>query len=104
MSKPYPIVELPLDWDEANLDHAQRHGVTRDEIEQVVRNEPDVQQSRNRDGEAIPDHYLLVGSTDEGRRVTVVVLYPVTKLRDWGEYELEIARPITAYDTPKGRR
>ncbi|GAA1008157.1 hypothetical protein Aple_071080 [Acrocarpospora pleiomorpha] len=102
MSKPYPIIELPLDWDEANLGHAQRHGVTREEIEQVVRNEPDVYQSR-KNGEPIPDHYLLVGVTDAGRRVTVVVLYPVTKIRDWGEYEMEIARPITAYDTPKGK-
>ncbi|MEO3854205.1 hypothetical protein [Acrocarpospora sp. B8E8] len=102
MGKPYPIIELPLDWDEANLDHAQRHGVTREEIEQVVRNEPDVYQSR-KNGEPILDHYLLEGVTDAGRRVTVVALYPVTKIRDWGEYEMEIARPITAYDTPKGK-
>ena len=103
MTRSRPIIELPLDWDEANLDHAQRHGVTRDEIEQVVRNGPAVYQSRDRSGAPIADHYLLDGATDAGRRVTVVVLYPVTKLRDWGEYELEVARPITAYDT-SGRR
>jgi hypothetical protein len=26
-----PIIELPLEWDDANRDHAQRHGVTEDE-------------------------------------------------------------------------
>ncbi|MFC4533288.1 hypothetical protein [Sphaerisporangium dianthi] len=100
MSKPLPLIELPLDWDDWNIDHAQRHGISREEIEQVVRNMPDVRQS-HRDGEPILDHYLLVGVTDAGRRVTVVVLYPVTKKRDWGVHELEIARPVAAYDTPK---
>ncbi|MET8007009.1 hypothetical protein [Nonomuraea glycinis] len=100
MSKPLPLVELPLDWDEGTLSHALRHGVSRDEIEQVVRNLPEMRQSR-KNGEHIPDHYLLVGVTDAGRRVTVVILYPVTKRRDWGTYELEIARPVTAYDTPR---
>jgi hypothetical protein len=99
MSKPLPLVELPLDWDEGNLGHAQRHGVSRDEIEQVVRNMPETRQSRSRDGEPIADHYLLIGVTDAGRRLTVVVLYPITRKRDWGTYELEIARPITAYET-----
>ncbi|WP_433373947.1 hypothetical protein [Streptosporangium sp. CA-115845] len=42
-----------------------------------------------------------MGVTDAGRCVTVVVLYPVARKRDWGVYELEIARPVTAYDTPK---
>ncbi|MDA0632976.1 hypothetical protein OUY22_06055 [Nonomuraea sp. MCN248] len=79
MSKPLPFVELPLDWDEGNLSHAQGHGVSRDEIEQVVRNMPEVRQSRTRDGEPILDHYLLTGVTDAGRRVTVVILYPITK-------------------------
>ncbi|MER6828534.1 hypothetical protein ABT352_21325 [Streptosporangium sp. NPDC000563] len=100
MSKPLPIIELPLDWDESNIDHAQRHGISREEIEQVVRNLPDVRQSR-RGGKPVPDYYLLEGVTDAGRRVTVIVLYPVTRKRDWGVYELEIARPVTAYDTPR---
>jgi hypothetical protein len=77
MSKPLPIIELPLNWDEANLAHAQRHGVSRQEIEQVVRNIPEVRQAR-RNGEAIADHYLLVFVTDADRRITLVVLYPVT--------------------------
>ncbi|MFG1861920.1 hypothetical protein [Microbispora bryophytorum] len=100
MRKSLPIIELPLYWDEANLTHAQGHGVSHDEIEQVVRNGPEVRQAR-RNGEAVLDHYLLVGVTDAGRRVTVVILYPVTLQRDWGPYEMEMARPITAYDTPK---
>jgi hypothetical protein len=57
--------------------HAQRHSVSRQEIEQVVRNFPEVCQAR-RNGVAIVDHYLLVGVTDADRRITVVVLYPIT--------------------------
>ncbi|MFG2021979.1 hypothetical protein [Actinomadura geliboluensis] len=103
MAKPLPIIELPLEWDEGNLVHAQAHGVKKEEIEQVVRNGHDLLQSRLKDGTPVPDHYLLVGATDEGRAVTVVIKYPVTLKREWGVQELEMARPITAYETPKRR-
>ncbi|TDD83587.1 hypothetical protein E1293_14300 [Actinomadura darangshiensis] len=101
MAKSLPTIELPLEWDEGNLVHAQAHGVKKEEIEQVVRNDHDLLQSRMKDGTPVPDHYLLVGETDEGKAITVVIKYPVTLERDLGTQELEMARPITAYDTPR---
>lgn len=42
------------------------------------------------------DRYLLHGTTDGGRRITVVI--KVTVRRAWGKQELDLARPITAYE------
>jgi len=35
---------------------------------------------------------------DSGRRIFVVIKYPVTIHRAWGEQDLDLARPITAYE------
>ena len=40
--------------------------------------------------------YMLHGTTDGGGRITVVI--KVTVRRAWGKQELDLARPITAYE------
>jgi uncharacterized DUF497 family protein len=67
-----------LMWDEHNIAHIARHGVTKEEVEQVCYNQHDAAETR--DG-----RILLVGAT-EARRMLAVVLarkgddmyYPVT--------------------------
>ncbi len=71
-----------VDWDEANLEHATRHGVSATEIEQAIGNA-----ERAMRGKA-PDRRLLRSQTDGGRRVAVVV-----QLLDRGR-----VRPITAWE------
>jgi uncharacterized DUF497 family protein len=93
-----PTIELPLEWDDVNRDHAQRHGVTEDEINQAVRNPHEIFATYKDDGSRHEDRYLLHGTTDGGRRITVVIKYPVTIRRAWGKQELDLARPITAYE------
>ncbi|RAY15614.1 hypothetical protein DPM19_07415 [Actinomadura craniellae] len=93
-----PLIELPLEWDDANRDHAQRHGVTEEEINQAIGNPHEIAPARRNDGTELEARYLVHGTTDAGRRITVVIKYPVTLRREWGELELDLARPITAYE------
>jgi uncharacterized DUF497 family protein len=91
--------ELPLDWDEANVWHTGGHGITRAEVEQAARNDHRI--FRLPDGGHDEERYLLRGATDGGRRIVVVFAYPVFVRREWGVQELDVARPITAYDDPR---
>ncbi len=58
-----------FDWDQANIQHIARHGVTPEEAEQVLRNDPVEVQVQLRSGET---RTLCLGQTDAGRLVTVV--------------------------------
>lgn len=59
-----------FDWDSANLNHIARHKVTREEVEQVIGNDPlDVGVViRNREPRTIH-----LGETDSGRVLFIVV-------------------------------
>ncbi|MFD0536772.1 hypothetical protein ACFQY7_26625 [Actinomadura luteofluorescens] len=46
---------------------------------------------------------MLRGTTDGGRRIVVVFTYPIFVHREWGVLELDMARPVTAYDDPRKR-
>lgn len=70
-----------LVWDERNIYHIDRHGVTPDEIEQIVYSSD----SRIRRGREQKLYYVL-GQTEAGRYLFVV-------LREFRE---STARPITA--------
>jgi len=72
-----------LDWNEANRSHIAEHGISPDESEQVVKNEPIDVTLQNRDGE---ERIVQVGETD-ARRILVVV----TTLRG------EKVRVVTAF-------
>lgn len=74
-----------IEWDDANREHATRHGVSVDEITQVLRNGPTMR--RNRKGRA--GDYYAFGVTDGGRRVVVVVA--------WSGLGRGV-RPITAWE------
>jgi uncharacterized DUF497 family protein len=74
-----------IEWDDANREHATRHGVTVDEINQTLLNEPMMR--RNRKGRS--GDYYAFGVTDGGRGIVVVVAW------DSGR---RIVRPITAWE------
>ena len=80
-----PAIEF--DWDEANVGHLARHGVSPEEAEQAVLNNPldlgmDVIENEER--------YLSLGATRRGRIVVVVTT--------WRE---ERVRVVTAFDAIK---
>jgi uncharacterized DUF497 family protein len=57
-----------LDWDEENLRHIQRHGVSPDEVEEVLFLKPWVRRTRQ-------DRYLGLGQALSGRYLLVVFEY-----------------------------
>ena len=59
-----------FDWDDANIGHIARHGVTPDEVEQVFKNRPLVMlATQKRGGET---RVLCAGLTDGGRALQFV--------------------------------
>lgn len=74
-----------IDWDDANLYHATRHGVTAEEIEQAIANATTVRRNRrNRSGNVRID-----AETDAGRKVVVIAAH--------GPWRRSL-RPITAWE------
>jgi len=83
-------------WTEDRIDHVSRHGIRTEEVEQACK-APSLVQRAKSEGEN-PVYYVL-GQTDEGRHLFVVVIrfpdgkgYPVT------------ARPMTDKEERRYRR
>ena len=76
---------LDIQWDDDNLEHATGHGISADEIDQVIINRPSYRKNKNgRSGD-----YLAFGVTDGGRRVVAVVRWIADE---------RLVPPITAWD------
>jgi len=73
-----------FDWDNDNLTHAARHGVTPDVVQQVAVNEPKLFANS---GKGRSGSHLMVGPDDTGRFWSVVLL----------ELTSELWRPITGW-------
>ncbi len=74
-------------WDDCNVAHIARHDVTPEEVQQVCRGDPLVQE--------IFDHRLrLIGPTEAGRLLTV-------SLAPWGN---DAYYPITAHPANRGQQ
>lgn len=58
-----------FDWDESNIDHIAKHGVTPSEAEQVIQNEPIDIEFQHRGEES---RVAQVGETEHGRILVVV--------------------------------
>lgn len=74
-----------FDWDDSNIRHVARHGITSSEAEQVIQNDPIDLQFQRRDEE---DRIAQLGETDEGRilvstwrrgLIRVVTAFPAKK-------------------------
>ena len=67
-----------FDWDESNRNHVAEHGVTPEEAEQAVSNDPFELpvQYRNRE-----QRFPLIGQTDAGRVLFVVTAWRGKKIR-----------------------
>ena len=61
-----------FDWDQANIQHIAKHGITPEEVEQVVLNEPIDLTMQLRDGE---ERTPQVGETDAGRILVVITTW-----------------------------
>ena len=61
---------MDFDWNSANIEHIGRHGVTSEEAEQVIQNDPIDARAVLRNGET---RTVNLGKTDTGRVLVVVV-------------------------------
>lgn len=67
-----------FEWDDANIRHLERHGITPQEAEQVILNRPADLASELRNGQ---ERLTQVGETDAGRILIVVTAEHGGKLR-----------------------
>lgn len=72
-----------IEWDEGNLDHATRPGVSAEEIEQAIGNATGFRRSKHHS-----ERRRIEARTDEGRSVVVIVALIGHRY----------ARPITAWE------
>ena len=79
--------EIEFAWDEANIGHLARHGVTPEEAEQVILSDPVDLGMEIVEGE---ERYLNLGSTQRDRILLVVTT--------WRE---DRVRVVTAFDPVK---
>ena len=61
-----------FDWDEANISHIALHGVTPEEVEEVLANDPSEAVLQIHDGE---ERYYQYGLTNEYRCLVVVTTW-----------------------------
>jgi uncharacterized protein len=61
-----------FDWDEGNLDHIARHGVSREEAEQVILNDPVDVWRQVQDGE---ERFMQIGVTDAMKVLVVIITW-----------------------------
>jgi uncharacterized DUF497 family protein len=79
-----------FDWDEANLKHIARHGVSREEAEQVILNDPIDGWRQNQDGE---ERFMQIGVTNAMKILVVIVTW-----------RGELVRVVSAFPAPPGLR
>lgn len=85
----HPSQANGIEWDEGNERELDRHGISLVDVLQVFANGP--AWGRNKNNRA--GQYKMVGQTDGGRRLTIVILM---------EAGADQARPITGWDSTLG--
>jgi len=86
---PFASIMWDLDDDpEGNVAHCAEHGVTKEEVEDVINNATDADVSRS------SGRPVIFGDTRAGRHLMVV----------YEEIDAETIYPVTAYDIPRRRR
>jgi uncharacterized DUF497 family protein len=69
---------MNFSWDSANIAHIARHGVTREEAEQVLQNDP---LDLERQIQNCEERFVHLGETNAGRIVFVIVTVRQDTLR-----------------------
>ena len=80
--------EIRFEWDQANLEHIVRHGVSREEAEQAMINDPMDDGYEVINGE---ERWTSTGHTNKLRVLTVV----------WTLRQASVIRVVTAFDVSR---
>lgn len=84
------VAEVEFEWDDDNLDHLARHGITPEEVEELFEG-PVV---RRRGGTDAPDRFRVLGRTAAGRYLAMV----------YQERARGVVRPFTGWDMRQHER
>ena len=86
---PFDSIIWDLDNDpDGNVQHCAEHGVTKEEIEEVIENVTDADVSRS------SGRPVVFGDTNAGRHLMVV----------FEEIDADTVYPVTAYEVPRRQR
>ncbi len=85
----HPSQASGIEWDDGNEWELGRHGISLVDVLQVFVNDP--VWARNKHNRSA--QFKMVGRTDGGRRLTVIVLMAA---------DSDLARPITGWDSTRG--
>ncbi len=86
---PYQDIIWDLDDEpDGNVQHCGEHGVTKEDVEEVLQNATDADVSRS------SGRPVVFGDTDAGRHLMVV----------YEEIDLDTVYPVTAYEVPRRHR
>ena len=86
---PYTTILWDLDDDpEGNVQHCSEHGISKEEVEEVVENATDKDVSRS------SGRPVVFGDTSTGRHLMVA----------FDEIDAETVYPVTAYEVPRPRK
>jgi uncharacterized protein len=92
--------DIEFEWDDSNLEHVARHGVTPKEAQEVVLNDPLDLGMQDADGE---ERWIGLGSTRLGRILIVVTTWRDTRIRVVTAFE-PVKRWVRLYFREKGNR
>ncbi|MGH9435831.1 MAG: BrnT family toxin [Terriglobia bacterium] len=82
------VPRLAFDWDDSNLQHLMRHGISRSDFEEAMSNDPILGDFENESGEA---RWIALGATGTLRVLVLIFTYRGERIR-----------PVTGWDA--GRR
>jgi uncharacterized DUF497 family protein len=84
-------IDVEFEWDNDNIQHLARHGISPDEVDEIFAGRT----VRRKSGTDAPDRFRLLGRTAAGRYLAIVC-----QLKEGG-----VIRPFTGWDMrPQERR
>ncbi len=90
---------MEFDWDDGNRAKAERHGLTRAQIEHAMRTGPRV--APDRDHSLAEQRFIAVGRTSEGRHVFVAFCWRGDRIRPISARYMH-AREVTRHEQAQG--
>jgi uncharacterized protein len=84
------VAEVEFEWDDDNVEHLARHGITPEEVEELFEG-PVI---RRRGGTDAPDRFRVLGRTAAGRYLAMI----------YQERARDVVRPFTGWDIRQHER
>ena len=70
-----------FEWDQGNLEHIKKHGVTKEECEEVFYNQPFLIHEDSRHSSDKEGRFQILGQTNQGRKLFLAITVRNNKTR-----------------------